>query len=610
MNTRAPTPRSRLRAFAEPALAAVVFSVASLGITWPLATQLGSRVLGSHRGDLWFHVWGLWWMKASLLGHGRFPLHTDQVNYPDGGTLLLIDPLNGLLSIPLQAVLPLAAAYNLTVLLDMVLACMGAWLLVRWLIRQGRPQSAALLCPGALLAGLIFGTCPHLLGAVENGVSETFHLWLSPVFVYALMRALYQRSYLAGVASGLLLALSLFANAYYGVFCGLLALLVVGWMALAQRGVLFRWRNLGVLASAVVAFALPAVPWIRLLTRVYAAPDALIRRAPDPGTLENVIAIHRFVVDLSAFFTVRSPGQHAGAYHTNVIYLGYAALGLFVLGCLVARRQRLLWLAVFVVFFVLSWGPALKVGGDFVMRDGGYVQLPFYYLFTRTPYLSLVSHPHRLTAVTMLPLAVMAGMGVGALAERLRHAWIAGVVALIASGAVLAETLMLAPNRIPISSSPAASPDFYHQLAQDTDSYGIVVLPISFAGMDQRRVYFYDQAVHHKKLPNMVDRVATDFTLRNAFLAHLYFLEWRADTRLNQPYQGPRSADHASPEQLQAGLDALAAADFRYLVLDEAHFVPSQASAVAETRSFLEAWLGEPEQHQPGFSVWSLPAAP
>ncbi len=599
---------SWVRRLGEPLLAASLYAAVALGVTWPLATQLGSRILGSHRGDLWFHAWGLWWMKASLLERHAFPLRTDQVNYPDGGTLLLIDPLNGILSIPFQLLFPLGLAYDLTVLLDMVLAGLGGWLLVRWLIRSGEDKASwRLLCPGALLGGLLFAFCPNLVGAIESGVSETFHVGLLAFFMYALLRCLCEASLLHGLLAGLLLFLALFANAYFGVFCGLLTLIVLLWMLLAERPQLLRWRALGGLGIAGLVFALPALPWIRTVRGAYAAPDGLVRRIPDPGHLEDVVTIHRFVADLQEFFLIRDPSQHQDAYHTNVLYLGYAALGLFLLGLLLCKqRQRLLWLAVFLVFFVLSWGPALKWGGRFVMLDGSYVELPFYYLFTRTPYLSLVSHPHRLCSVTMLPLAVMAGLGVAALRRRTGRPWIAWLFAVLAACAVLAEIRLLAPVRMPITSSPAASPAFYEQLAQDTDEYGIVVLPLSFAGMDQRRVYFYDQALHGKKLPNMVDQVVTRFVLENSFLSHLYFLEWRADTDLNRPYHGPRSAEGITPELLQQGLEELRQADFRLVVLNEAHFVPTQASAISHSMAFLRAWLGEPQQPEPGFWVWSL----
>ncbi len=602
------------RPLGELGLVGAIYSAVALVVTWPLLLQLGQRVIGSHRGDLWFHLWGLWWMKASLLGEGRFPVHTDMVNYPEGGTLLLIDPLNGLLSVPLQLILPLSTSYNLTVLLDLLLAALGAYLLVRTLLRHaaaaaGEPAPVSVVSLPALVSGLIFGFSPHLVGAIESGLTETFLVGLMAFYLLALLRALRERSLAWGVAAGLLMFVNLFANAYYGVFCGLLSLLCLAWMLLAERRALLGWRNLATLAAAGVCFALPALPYLRVLLGGYSAPDALIRRAPEPGRIEDVIKVHAFVADLQSFFLTRATGLRADAYHTNVSYLGYAALALLLLGLLLGRhRQRLLWLVIFLVFFVLSWGPVLKVGGRFVAQGEGYVALPFFYVFTRTPYLSLVSHPYRLTAVTMLPMAVLAGFFL----DRVR-AWapwrgLLPLVCLLAGGAVLAETLALAPVRIPISSSDAAVPSFYRQLGEDPDDYGIIVVPLCFSGTDQRREYYYHQALHHKRLPYVVDQGVTRYLRDNAFTAHLYYLEWRADPELVRPYQGKRSVDEASLAQIPAGLEQLVQDDFRLLVLDESWFVPSQQRAISGIKAFLDEQLGEPRSSGPGFWVYELTA--
>src|SRR5512139_1591065 len=74
-------------------------------MTWPVASQLGTRLAGG-RADLMTHQWTFWWMKEAL-GQGVDPLYATSIFYPNGVTLLFhnVAWFNILVWIPLQAVL-------------------------------------------------------------------------------------------------------------------------------------------------------------------------------------------------------------------------------------------------------------------------------------------------------------------------------------------------------------------------------------------------------------------------------------------------------------------------------------------------------------------------
>jgi len=97
-----------------------LYTLLSLGLTWPLAARLATHVPGSAvwAFDESTFVWNMWWFKFSLLGLGQSPLHSDYIFYPLGIDLVLYtyNFCNALLGLPLQMVSPLPLASNLVIL--------------------------------------------------------------------------------------------------------------------------------------------------------------------------------------------------------------------------------------------------------------------------------------------------------------------------------------------------------------------------------------------------------------------------------------------------------------------------------------------------------------
>nr|MDA8174730.1 hypothetical protein [Nitrospiraceae bacterium] len=87
-------------------------------MTWPAVLHLTTRALGGG-GDSVESLWNYWWVKHALIDLKTNPFFTDYVYYPHKNSLALhtLVFLNGLLSIPLQYVLPLPAVYNIFIML-------------------------------------------------------------------------------------------------------------------------------------------------------------------------------------------------------------------------------------------------------------------------------------------------------------------------------------------------------------------------------------------------------------------------------------------------------------------------------------------------------------
>ncbi len=123
-------------------LVILAYIVLALVLTWPVAGHLTTHVPGNGADDPPL-TWNLWWVRYALLEAGANPFDSDHMFYPLGINLAFytLTILNGLLSIPLQAVFGLVTASNLLLLSSFVLGAYGAFLLSLFLLGQRKSES-------------------------------------------------------------------------------------------------------------------------------------------------------------------------------------------------------------------------------------------------------------------------------------------------------------------------------------------------------------------------------------------------------------------------------------------------------------------------------------
>ncbi len=175
----------------------VGYALLTLVMTWPLAAHLRSAIPGDGF-DGWQNYWNLWWLKTALVERLTLPYFTDLLYYPTGVGLYFhtLNPLNGLLTLPVQLADGLIVAYNAVVLISWTLAGYGVFLLCLWLLADvapGRRDERTDLRAGkrlaAFVAGLIYTFAPfhmaHLLGHMQVMSLQ----WL-PFYILFLLRAM------------------------------------------------------------------------------------------------------------------------------------------------------------------------------------------------------------------------------------------------------------------------------------------------------------------------------------------------------------------------------------------------------------------------------------
>ncbi|MFH1468684.1 MAG: hypothetical protein ABIO70_30115 [Pseudomonadota bacterium] len=471
---------------------AALFGVATAVVTWPVAIAPRSMLIGHAGNDTWNHVWGFWWVAQEVLVQHRWPGWTDLQAWPDGGALYFIDTFNALAGLPIQALFGPVVTHNFVVAGSLWFSAMAAWALARHLTRD--PAAA-------LVAGVAYGFCPHILAQAHNGITESLDIGWLALYLLALLRLLDEPRLTRGLAAWAALAACGVFNWYYGLFAGLITPFLLGWRAWRTA---LPWRRIaastafgGVLVGPLAAAALWA------LKSSMDAPDALVNR--DADFVWNSLIFHN-MTDLQCLFRpgrFYSPDLYAtyGEELIIVVYVGWVLLALSAAAWITVRPRGPLvpWGIIAGVFAVFCLGPYLYAFGHYPELGGHRLPLPFLAFFRALPLFSRISHPFRFVVGVELALGVTAALGLAAWL-RGRPRALAWVVGLAAAGAVLAETSFASPAVVPVAHADAAVPEGYQHIVEDPEPGAVLDLPIGFPLLE-RAVYNWYQVTHKRPIP-------------------------------------------------------------------------------------------------------------
>jgi hypothetical protein len=455
--------------------------------TFPLILNFGTRMPGELIEDRDQNLWNLWWVRESLLNF-RNPFRTDFIYFPESTSLNFhtLHPLNGLLSAPVQLLFGMVPAYNFVVFLSFTLAGIGAYMLLKYLCGNS---------PAAFAASLIFAYAPYHIGTLK-GLMQLISLQWIPFYILFLLKATREREnrQLNIFLAAFFLLLNALTDWYYTLFLLGFTLLFVVWhglVALRRRG-----------ESRLIPFVVPGLVVAVFLGLV--SPVLL----PMIGELNNTSYYLpdrndtlKFSADFTAFFlppetstflgwlTRDFQAQYVTGWLAAQVYLGYVTLALAIFGLFRVREARF-WGFAALVFWVLSFGPALRVNGA---TPGWWMP---YALIENLPVVKIMRSPDRFVVITMLALSVCAAFGLSKISlplpkwpekGRLAAAGLAGLLITI-------EFLQVAYPLNPFEYSP-----FFDRLAQDKEVYSIIQLPPQ-GGFYTGSPRMAEQTIHGKRI--------------------------------------------------------------------------------------------------------------
>lgn len=451
--------------------------------TYPLAWFLTSHHAGEAGGDARVYLWNMWWVDKALTDLHTNPFETDFIFYPLGIGLSLhtLGFSQGLLFIPLKALLGNVAAANSILLLTFVASALGMYALARYL-------GASSL--GAFLAGLAFAFCPYRLARLAGHYDLLGTEWI-PFYTLFFLKALREKKLDAKLllAAGVLAAVCGYTTLTYLVFLALLSGLYVLWRVIPGR---LDWRDrrdLSPIGRAAIIGLVTAGLLLPLLLQVNR--DLSSWRYPAyPGSV-------RYGADLASY-AVPGPQQNllgdslGRSFDSNLteaaIFPGYVLL-IVLVGAVATpyvRRSYAFWAVAAGVFFLLSLGSTLKIAG----WESG-IPLPFA-LFQELPLLEHLRAPSRLSIVFMLCAAVLLGVSWSFWMERIRRpASRVFLTGLVAAG-LIAEYLA-----IPIPVFTAEVAPIHRELAEEQEHFTVMEIP----GIEQvPGRLMYHQTVHGKSI--------------------------------------------------------------------------------------------------------------
>jgi hypothetical protein len=201
---------------------AVLFGyvLAAAAFTWPLSLYLDTHLTGDPGGDTGVYVWNQWVFRhEAVLGNN--PLTTDQILSLSQRADLSqhnYTAFQDLLAFPLMPWLGVVATFNIVFLVITILTALAAYGLARRATEATRVE--------AWLAGLAFAWSPVLVARGAGHFSLVAAAPL-PAFLLCIRAAEQTRQLRYAALAGFCVAWASFCDAYFGIYCVMIACLYV-----------------------------------------------------------------------------------------------------------------------------------------------------------------------------------------------------------------------------------------------------------------------------------------------------------------------------------------------------------------------------------------------
>ncbi|MEO8681756.1 MAG: hypothetical protein ABI665_22105 [Vicinamibacterales bacterium] len=208
------------RQFAPRVLVLGSFALVALAFAWPLPAHMGTHLTGDPGGDTGVYVWNQWVFHQELtnahnpLSTGKILALTPRVDLSQHNYTAFLD----LLAFPLISWLGVIASFNVVFLTIGWLNALTAYGLARRAMGAGRWE--------AWLAGVAFAWSPVLIARGTGHFSLVAAAPL-PAFVWCLINAERSRSWRDAALVGVCMAWAAFCDAYFGVYCLMIAAIYI-----------------------------------------------------------------------------------------------------------------------------------------------------------------------------------------------------------------------------------------------------------------------------------------------------------------------------------------------------------------------------------------------
>lgn len=333
------TSAARIATGAASALVAAIYLLLAVALTWPVARQPDSVVLGDYGDTRGWIAW-MWAKSEGMLEGPTHPL----IAAPYGGnnSPVIAQPLSEWLAIQLALAWGEVAAANLFVIIGLTLTAFSTHWVVARLVRNRA---------AAFVAGVAFGFCPAAVMQAYGGhAAYAFNVFV-PLFVLALLHNRERRTWPSAITVGASFAGIMFTATYFGYFAIYVWTYFFAFECYRERS-----RGLGIVvashgraALSGLALVLP-ISWPAIVSQLSASPAVLEATGRARG-LDELSAfssrpwdfllpsIDHPVLGSWVEDFVRSH-LHGSNVFEQTLYLGVTPMVLVAVGTVLAIRRR------------------------------------------------------------------------------------------------------------------------------------------------------------------------------------------------------------------------------------------------------------------------------
>ena len=461
--------------------AAAVYLAAACVLTWPLVTQLTTR-LGAVEGagdpylNLWILGWGMqtWLADPGAVFSGR--VFDANIFHPAAGTLTFSDHLllQSLALSPLYAATDnLTLCYNVLLIGSLALSGLAMHALARGVTGSDR---------AAYLAGLAWACWPYRTAHFLHLQLQS--LYFLPLALLALHRFAAARRWRDALALGVLAALQAISSVYYGVMAAIaiaVGALSLGWTTGQWRGRRY-WGRL-VVAGVIGGLLIAPLVWPYWITQQREGFGRnLFEAVQNSATLQSYTQVphENLVYGANGVMLPRppAPGERDRRNNEHQMFPGVVLLGLAIFGAVTGWRTDLRPTVITALVLAVS-GLTLSLG-----PEGASL------LYERTADVVFGFHairaPARFAVLAMLGVSLLAALGLARVNAGPR---LIGVMAAL----MMMEYLNAPLNLV---TAPDTRTDAGRWLREQPGPGAVLYLPVS---LDKDNSTYMVQSLEHRR---------------------------------------------------------------------------------------------------------------
>ena len=500
-------------------LAFFFYLILTVIAAWPVISNLNGVIIGQDN-DVYNNIWVDWWTLKALTDPQLSLWQTNYILYPQGANLIYhsFSHLTTLVSLSLRPFLGSMPAYNITMLINIVLAGFSMFQLARYITKS---------TTAGLLAGIVFAFNSHNI--YQTAHPDLAAVWCFPWITLYFIRAIRENSIKYALVTSIFVFLGAATSTILIILIGMWLAFLVMYMYLTSEFPRPQWRILFVVGGVSFISILPLVSPL-LLDAINNQNSSFII---DP---RDSVVTDMFAPFIPNWF----------AWQKRGLYVGIVNIFLLFLAIRHKRKQARLWLLLLIVSFLLAIGPIPTI----FYYDLGII-LPW-----SLPFAPVLRNMYRMMILFSMGLAMLVAYGWLALQSELHTTRTKTAVAAFLVGLFIFVDYTAAPfPTTPIIVSPFYT-DFLDTIPDN------VVLAILPTGRQEDKLYTFDQTFHNHPMVNgfiaRADDADLDFTYNNSLLR-----AGLVDPDLN-PAPIPQGA------YLDKALQELADNQVGFLILDKA----------------------------------------